>query len=36
VPGTDYRANLVRNEDGVKTDFGDFRMPFKLTLDRIE
>ena len=34
VPDTDSKVNLVRREDGIRFDFGDFRMPFLLTLDR--
>lgn len=35
-PGSDSRAKLIKREDGVTTEFGDFRMPFELQLDRVE
>ena len=36
LPITDSKVKLIQNESGVITDFGDFRMPFLLTLARIE
>ncbi len=40
LPGTDSEANLIQKiQKGgtlTTTDFGDFRMPFELTLDRLE
>ncbi len=36
LPNTDSKANLTQKEGGVTTDFGDFRMPFQVRLDRLE